>query len=146
MKSSRPRRAGLCKRLLRPFGGMGIAAFDCAPEARGRVRGALMLDNKLDIVHTGRNLHRSAENRRIVASMILPPSDDQTLAGFLELIAATYSSRPALVYSLSLRTEVCTERDLLERADRVAGFLQGQGAGKGDRIALWAPNGPWCVA
>jgi long-chain acyl-CoA synthetase len=75
-----------------------------------------------------------------------PQPDDQTLGGFLAWIATTYSSRPALMYKPGLKTDVWTYSDLRERADRVAHWLQDQGIGKGNRVAIWAPNGPWWVA
>ncbi len=71
---------------------------------------------------------------------------DQTLAAFLEWITTTYSSRPALLYKTSLKTETWTYRDLGEAAHRVARWLQDQGVGKGDRVVIWAPNSPWWVA
>lgn len=72
--------------------------------------------------------------------------DDRTLSGFLQWVGTRYASQPALLYKPSLKTDVWTYRDLLERADRVAHWLQLQGIGKGDRVALWAPNSPWWVA
>jgi long-chain acyl-CoA synthetase len=74
------------------------------------------------------------------------PRYDQTLSGFLEWIATTYSSRPALMYKPSLKTEVWTYRDLRAHAERVTRWLQDQGVGKGDRVVIWAPNSPWWVA
>jgi long-chain acyl-CoA synthetase len=71
---------------------------------------------------------------------------DQTLSGFLDWIATTYSSRPALLYKSSLKTDVWTYQDLRERADRIAHWLQTQGVSKGDRVVIWAPNSPWWVA
>lgn len=73
------------------------------------------------------------------------PPDDQTLTGFLEWIATRYSSRPALQYKPSLKTEVWTYQELRDYADRVAHWLQDQGVGKGDRVVVWAPNSPWWV-
>lgn len=72
--------------------------------------------------------------------------DDQTLSSFLEWIATSYSSRPALLYKRSLKTEVWTYRDLRDRADRVAHWLQDQGVARGDRVVVWAPSSPWWVA
>lgn len=71
---------------------------------------------------------------------------DQTLCTFLEWIATTYSSRPALMHKASLKTDIWTYRDLRETAHRVAHWLQDQGIGKGDRVIIWAPNSPWWVA
>jgi long-chain acyl-CoA synthetase len=72
--------------------------------------------------------------------------DEQTISSFLDWIAATYSSRPALLYKRSLKTDVWTYSQMRDNADRVAGWLLAQGVRKGDRVALWAPNGPWWVA
>lgn len=72
--------------------------------------------------------------------------DDQTLAGFLDWIAARYASRPALLYRPGLKTDVWTYRDLLEQADRVGQWLHDRNLRKGDRVIVWAPNGPWWVA
>jgi long-chain acyl-CoA synthetase len=72
--------------------------------------------------------------------------DDQTLSSFLDWIATRYSSRPALLYKSSLRTQVWTYWSLREHADRVADWLQHQGVAKGDRVVVWAPNSPWWVA
>ncbi|HEX8917288.1 MAG TPA: AMP-binding protein, partial [Chloroflexota bacterium] len=72
-----------------------------------------------------------------------PHPDDDTLSGFLEWIATSYSSRPALLYKPSLKTEIWTYADLREQAYRVTRWLQDQGVGKGERIVLWAPNSPW---
>jgi long-chain acyl-CoA synthetase len=74
------------------------------------------------------------------------PPDDQTLSGLLEWIAETYTSRPALLYKRSLKTEVWTFQDVRRHADRVTHWLQDQGVGTGDRVVLWAPNSPWWVA
>ena len=70
---------------------------------------------------------------------------DETLSGFLEWIATRYSPQPALLYKRSLKTEIWTYRNLRERADRVAHWLQDHGVGKGDRVVVWAPNSPWWV-
>jgi long-chain acyl-CoA synthetase len=79
-------------------------------------------------------------------SAIKPLPDTETLGSFLDWIAATYSSRPALMYKPGLKTDVWTYADLRERADRVTLWLQERGVGKGDRVVLWAPNRPWWVA
>jgi long-chain acyl-CoA synthetase len=74
------------------------------------------------------------------------PLADQTLSAFLEWIAATYASRPALLYKPSLKTQVWTYRDLQHKAYRVAHWLQEQGVGRGDRVVIWGQNSPWWVA
>ncbi len=76
----------------------------------------------------------------------LPQTNDRTLSAFLDWIAETYASRPALLYKPSLKTNVWTYRDLRERANRVTHWLQNEGIGKGDRVVVWAPNSPWWVA
>jgi long-chain acyl-CoA synthetase len=82
-----------------------------------------------------------------VMTTIAPPtSAGQTLSGFLDWIADRYTNQPALLYKPSLKTEVWTYRDLRDKADRVAAWLQEQGVRKGDRVALWGPNSPWWVA
>lgn len=44
-------------------------------------------------------------------------------------------------------SEVLSYGDLYERGSRVAGWLTERGFGKGDRVALWLPNGPaWVIA
>src|SRR5437763_6553073 len=73
-------------------------------------------------------------------------TDERTLSGFLDSIATTYSTGPALLFKRGLKTDTWTYEDLRDRANCVTHWLQSQGIGKGDRVVLWAPNSPWWVA
>ena len=74
------------------------------------------------------------------------PCGDETLGAFLEWTTAAYAPRPALRYGLQSGKEIWTYADLRRQADRVSRWLLDEGVRTGDRVVLWAPNGPWWVA
>jgi long-chain acyl-CoA synthetase len=70
----------------------------------------------------------------------------KTLGDFLQDVSARYAPRSALQHKVGEHTEIWTYADLLERSNRVSAWLLERGIRKGDRVVLWAPNGPWWVA
>ena len=71
---------------------------------------------------------------------------DQTLNTFLEQTTAAHASRLALQHRPGGHPAVWTYQDLRQSVNRIAHWLQSTGVGKGDRVVIWAPNGPWWVA
>jgi fatty-acyl-CoA synthase len=68
------------------------------------------------------------------AANFVPPSP----IGFLLRTAAVYPDRPAVVYG----DRRCSWRQALERSRRLAAALSAQGVGRGDTVAVLAPNLP----
>jgi long-chain acyl-CoA synthetase len=62
-----------------------------------------------------------------------------TLPGFLDDLAARFSTLPALEY----RGHELTYAELRAWSDRIAAGLMARGIGRGDCVALYLPNTPW---
>lgn len=58
--------------------------------------------------------------------------------GFLDWAAVTYARKTAVIY----RDQRFTYREMAERCRRLAGALAGAGVGRGDTVAMLAPNVP----
>ena len=86
----------------------------------------------------------SGASRNGVSEWRLEPArDQQTLARFLDDVAARHGARPAI---RSPEREL-SYAGLRDEARRLARGLLGAGVGKGTRVGLWMANGPdWAVA
>lgn len=66
----------------------------------------------------------------------------ETLADLIGSAAAQYGPRTALTLAGEQSDETWTYSDLFRYARRVAQMLQARGIGAGERVVIWAPNGP----
>ena len=64
--------------------------------------------------------------------------EDLNPVSFLERSALVYPDKPALIYN----QQTYTYREFRDRTKRLAAALQNAGVGKGDRVAILAPNVP----
>lgn len=67
------------------------------------------------------------------------------LTKILEQSAQAFSDYPALTMRMGYRTTTLTYREVYQRAQKIAVFLQQHGLKKGDYIVLLAPNSPYWV-
>jgi long-chain acyl-CoA synthetase len=67
------------------------------------------------------------------------------MQNLLDLFAtfAERGARIALVYRTGVRRRQYSYGELADLALRMNGWLAAHGVGKGDRVLLWGPNGPW---
>src|SRR4051812_22988132 len=72
--------------------------------------------------------------------------EPKTIGELLQHLVESYGPRPALRFKTGKTTEIWTFTQLGEQANRVTRWMQEQGVEKGDRVVIWAPNGPWWVA
>ena len=69
-------------------------------------------------------------------------SQSETLVQFLREAAEKFGDRPALLMKTSLRYRRWSYLQLWEESGQVARLLTQQGAARGDRVLIWAPNCP----
>jgi len=72
--------------------------------------------------------------------------EEQSIGSFLDGLVSRFGPRQALVQKPGSTREVWTFTQLREQSDRVGQWLREQGVRKGDRVIIWADNGPWWVA
>ena len=66
-----------------------------------------------------------------------------TIGAFLSEAAERFADKTALVFE----EQVWTFKQLDDASSRVAGYLQSQGVGRGDRVSLYSPNcAEWVIA
>ncbi len=65
-----------------------------------------------------------------------------TLNDILDVSAARFGNKPALIIRPGFRTRVWTYRDLAELVPRVARYLADSGISRGDRVVIWGVNRP----
>ncbi len=70
---------------------------------------------------------------------------EKTLAGMIAASARRHGPRAALTLAHESSSESWSYADLYRYARRVAQMLQARGIAKGDRVIIWAPNGPQWV-
>src|SRR6516162_9520371 len=78
----------------------------------------------------------SAERRTPLEVIRLYPAHDETLWGMLSSRAAVDPSRPFLCFE----NKIWSYRDTLGFVESAARALSARGIGKGDRVAVMAPN------
>jgi long-chain acyl-CoA synthetase len=72
--------------------------------------------------------------------------EDRTLAEMFQRLRVTHAERPAVVFRDQSGRAVWSYADLGRNADAVANLLRSREIGKGERVVIWAPNGPWWAA
>jgi len=82
--------------------------------------------------------HHAVWPRRLPRELVIP---ETTLWFNLEVSAARYPDKPAYLFF----GRALTYRELKRQAEAVAGWLQQQGVGKGDRVLLYLQNCPQYV-
>lgn len=75
--------------------------------------------------------------------MVSQPGADRTLVEMFQRLRVAHAERPAMVFRDRSGRVVWSYADLGRNADAVANLLRSRAIGKGDRIVIWAPNGPW---
>jgi long-chain acyl-CoA synthetase len=66
----------------------------------------------------------------------------RTLNEIVDVSAARFGKKPALIIRPGFRTRTWTYRDLADLVPRVAAYLAGTGIGPGDRVVVWGVNRP----
>jgi long-chain acyl-CoA synthetase len=72
--------------------------------------------------------------------------EDRTLVEMFQRLRVAHSERPAVVFRDQSGRAVWSYADLGRNADAVANLLRSREIGKGERVVIWAPNGPWWAA